>query len=305
MVASGPILVIKLSALGDFVQAFGPFEAIRKAHPDRDIHLLTTGAYAGLGEATGWFDRVVIDERPKTFDLKGWLALRSRLRTPGYARVYDLQTSGRSSRYFKLFWPGAAPEWSGIAKGCSHPHANPKRDFMHTIERQAEQLAMAGIETTPFPDLSALRSDLERLELPARFGLLVPGGAAHRRAKRWPWESYAELCRRLLAGPNITPVLIGQEAQLLEKIAAQAPGTLNLAGRTGLADIAELARRAEFAVGNDTGPMHVITLAGAHAVVLYSHDSDPALCAQRGPDVTIIRKPDLSDLPVDEVITAI
>ena len=38
-----------------------------------------------------------------------------------------------------------AVEWSGIAPGCSHPHGNPRRDSLHTIERQAEQLAAAGI----------------------------------------------------------------------------------------------------------------------------------------------------------------
>ena len=36
--------------------------------------------------------------------------------------------------------PGPRPEWSGIARGASHPHANPARDRMHTLDRQADQL---------------------------------------------------------------------------------------------------------------------------------------------------------------------
>lgn len=296
------ILVIKLGALGDFAQAFGPFKAIRDAHGEATITLLTTAPYAGLGEQSGYFDAVRVDERPKASDIAGWLRLRSWLRGQGFERVYDLQTSGRSSRYFKLFWPGPKPDWSGIAKGCSLPHRNPKRDFLHTIERQAEQLADAGLAETPFPDLGRITSDISALNLPQNYALLVPGGAAHRRGKRWPAEAYGDLARRLLAGPDLTPVLVGQEAALLEGIAVQAPGTLNLAGRTGLADLVEIARGAQFAIGNDTGPMHLVTLAGTKSVVLYSHESDPALCAQRGPDVTIVRRPRLSDLPVDEVI---
>ena len=36
------ILVIKLGALGDFIQAMGPFKAIRNQHPDARLVLLTT-----------------------------------------------------------------------------------------------------------------------------------------------------------------------------------------------------------------------------------------------------------------------
>ncbi|MEP0337122.1 MAG: lipopolysaccharide heptosyltransferase family protein, partial [Alphaproteobacteria bacterium] len=36
------ILVIKLSALGDFVQALGPMQAIRAHHPGARVDLLTT-----------------------------------------------------------------------------------------------------------------------------------------------------------------------------------------------------------------------------------------------------------------------
>ncbi|HZT52668.1 MAG TPA: ADP-heptose--LPS heptosyltransferase, partial [Stellaceae bacterium] len=39
------ILVIKLGALGDFVQAMGPAAAIRAHHPRAEITLLTAAPY--------------------------------------------------------------------------------------------------------------------------------------------------------------------------------------------------------------------------------------------------------------------
>ena len=42
------ILVIKLSALGDVVIAMGAFAAIRAAHPDAHITVLTTRLYVDL-----------------------------------------------------------------------------------------------------------------------------------------------------------------------------------------------------------------------------------------------------------------
>ena len=57
------LLVIKLGALGDFVQAMGPAAAIRAHHPDAEITLLTTAPFAELARAAPYFDRVWIDER--------------------------------------------------------------------------------------------------------------------------------------------------------------------------------------------------------------------------------------------------
>lgn len=300
---SGNILAIKLGALGDFVQALGPMRAIRDHHTGQRVDLLTTPPFAKLATASGLFDRVIARPRMKWHQLGALCTLRRDLVQGAYARVYDLQTSDRSSFYFRLFPAKSRPEWSGIARGCSHPHANPHRDRMHTVERQADQLAMAGIPSVPVPDLSFAETDLSRFGLPAPFALIVPGGAAHRPAKRWPAALYAALANHLHKR-GLTPVLIGgpDERALHADILAAAPGARSLVGDTSLLDLAALARRAALAVGNDTGPMHVAAIAGAPTVVLYSHTSDPALCAQRGPQVTILREARLSDLTLEDVL---
>ena len=295
------ILVIKLGALGDFVQAMGPAAAIRAHHRDAEITLLTTAPFATLGRAAPYFDRVWLDERPGMLRPLGLLRLRRRLREGGFGRVYDLQTSDRSSFYFRLMRQGTRPEWSGIARGASHPHDNPARDRMHTLDRQAEQLGRAGIAAVPPPDLSWAASDLVHFRLPERILLLVPGGAVHRPAKRWPAENFAALARRVAAA-GVTPVVLGGAAEqsLGAAIAAAVPGALDLTGRTSFADLVALGGRALHAVGNDTGPMHLIVAGGAPATVLYSAESDPDLTAPRG-RVRVLRRDDLARLGPEEV----
>jgi ADP-heptose:LPS heptosyltransferase len=276
---TGKILVIKLAALGDFVQALGPFAAIRAHHPKAHLVLLTTRPYQELAQATGLFDDIWLDSRPRGINLAGWFKLRQRLRGGRFERVYDLQTSDRSSFYFRLLSPGPKPDWSGIARGCSHPHANPARDALHTIDRQAEQLKMAGIENVPKPETTLTGAAFEpadeaflgQLGITAPFALLVPGGAAHRPEKRWPTAHFAGLANRLLTD-GIQPVLLGGESerQTLADIVRACPGAVDLAGRTGLADLVRLARAARSAVGNDTGPAHLIATAGCPSLVLYS-----------------------------------
>ena len=296
------ILVIKLGALGDWVLATGPFAAIRGHHAGAEITLLTDPAFAGWGEACGWFDRVWANRRPGWARPGAWLALRRRLRAAGFARVYDLQTSDRSNLTFRLFPRAARPEWSGIARGCSHPHANPGRDAMHSLDRQAEQLRVAGIEAVPPPCLDWLGEPIAAPGAP--YALLVAGGAVHRPAKRWPVAHFAALARALDA-QGVAPLLIGAapERQVLAAIAAASPAQ-DLCGRTSLAQLATLARGAALAVGNDTGPMHILAVCGTPSVVLFSDASDPALCAPRGAKVTVFRQAPLANLAPETVLAA-
>lgn len=300
------ILVIKLGALGDMVQALGPMAAIRTHHPDAHITILTTKPYEALLLASGYADEVWLDTKPRVTQPGLWLKLRAQIREAGFKRIYDLQTSDRSSFYYRLLWPGPYPEWSGIARGCSHPHANLDRDAMHTIDRQADQLFDAGIETTPLPDLSWADADTRRFGLVEPFCLLVPGGAPHRPAKRWPADRFARLATGL-SDAGVTPVLLGAtgEADLLDAITDACPTIHNLCGDTSFLDLAALARRAAAAIGNDTGPMHLLAATGCPCTVLFSADSDPKLCAPRGRSVSVLQKENLNELPVPDVLATL
>ena len=288
------ILVIKLGALGDFVLAFRAFAAIRAHHRAGEITLLTTRPFVGLAERAPWFDRVEADARPAWWDLAGLRRLRRSVR--GFDFVYDLQTSGRSSRYFRL---AGRPGWSGIARGASHPHVNPERDRMHTLERQRDQLEAAGIADFPMADLDWLTR--RGPVLPAPYALLAPGAAPHRPEKRWPAARFGALARALGAG-GTRPVVVGvlQDQPLAAEIGAICPEALDLTGRTSLLDLGGLAARAVLAVGNDTGPMHLAAAVGCRAVVLFSGASDPALTAPRG-DVAVLREGNLADLSLERV----
>jgi ADP-heptose:LPS heptosyltransferase len=301
------ILVIRLGALGDFVQSMGPAAAIRRHHAGARIVLLTSAAFAELGRAAPYFDEVWIDERPAFSDVPGVMRLRRRLRGGRFDRVYDLQTSDRSGFYFHLMsmGPGRRPEWSGIARFASHRHEGPERVRLHTIERQREQLRIAGIAEVPPPDLSWAARDIGRFALSEPFVLLVPGGSAHRPEKRWPIELYAELASRIAARGAAQVVLGGAiETPLGAAILERCPAARDLTGRTSFGEIVGLGRRALRAIGNDTGPMHLLAAAGCPATVLFSAASDPALTAPRGREVVVLRRASLAELGVDEVEAA-
>jgi ADP-heptose:LPS heptosyltransferase len=295
------ILVIKLSALGDFIQALGPAAAIRRHHVGDEITLLTTNAFAELARQSGLFDKVAIDGRPTLLDASGWLPLRRVLRGGGFDRVYDLQTSDRSSFYAWLFLPARSPEWSGIAWHCSHPHANLGRHPQHTIDKQAEQLLMAGIYPTPLPSCRASSQPLPAGLAQRTFFLLIPGSSARHPEKRWPAERYGELARRLFEAGPILPVIVGARGEelLAAEIRAACPDAVDLVGRTSLTGLADLANAALFTIGNDTGASHIAAAGGRPVVVLFSGASDPRRCAPRGREVYVLVSSRIDELSVD------
>lgn len=289
------ILVIKHGALGDTILATGPFQAIRTRHPDAHITLFTTKPFAGLLKDAPYFDEIWIDTRPKPWHFTRFMTLMHQLRARRFHWVYDLQTSSRSTGYFNFFLR-PKPNYSGLHPKGSHPHNTPERTRLHTIDRQKQQLAIAGIDYVPPPNIDWLKAYIGQL-LPAqsRYILLVPGGSAHRPEKRWPPDQYAQLAQ-LLIEKDYLPVLIGAgaEAELLAQISASHPAIINLCNQTSYAQIAELARHAVYAVGNDTGPMHIIAAAGCPSTVIFNITaSNPALCAPRGSHVTIIEADNL------------
>ena len=323
------ILVIKLGALGDFILSYRAMTAIRAHHADAHLTLMTIAPLEDLARRTGLFDEVWIDERPSMARPLAWWRLARRLNGAGFARVYDLQTADRTRSYFRLMGPPFArqrPEWSGHIAAGSHFHDNPRRDFIHTLERQAEQLAIAGIAASEYPplDLSWAWVDVARhrlLDDGAPYVLIAPGGSAGHPEKRWPAARYGELARRLVS-VGYRPVVLGAGAErdACAEVAAAAPEIVNLCDNSPLLEVMSLARDAAGAVGNDTGPMHLIGVTGCPSLVLYSSATDPALTRPRGPyegpgaravppgsparTVAILRRQELSALTVDEVRTA-
>ncbi len=309
------ILVIKLGALGDFVQALAAMKHIREAHPAAHITLLTTPPFEALARASPYFNDVESDGRPEGLG-DAFAMIRAPAPRPLRPRLRPADPVALEPLYFYLLQP-FAPPWSGVAFGSSLPHRNRERGRMHTLERQAEQLKDAGIwPDAPVRSGSAPPADLSWIMKtgPAArpvsasggrpYALLVPGSAAHRPEKRWPVERFGELGEVLRKRGLEVLILGGMQESALARTIQRKVQARDLTGRTDFAQIAALAARATVAVGNDTGPMHLVAAAGAPTLVLFAAASDPKLCGPRG-HVAVLQSAKLEDLPVSQVVQAV
>lgn len=285
------ILVIKLSALGDFIQALGPMKAIRAEHDKAHITLLTTKPFEAFAKKAGYADTVIVDKRPKWYQIKDWVNLRKALNKKVYDHVYDLQNNDRVKFYKELLKPGF--QWHSIIDKSERKE--------HAGTRHQKILKRAGIKKRVTPDTLTWAGkdlDFKTLKLPKKFALFVPGCAPQHPYKRWPATYYGQLARSLYEDHKITPVILGTKAEESEAftIKEECPESISLIGRTKLFDIPALARKALFAVGNDTGPMHMIGPTNCKSLVVFSHASDPERHAPMGKHVETLREENLTNL---------
>lgn len=299
--AARSILVIKLGALGDFIQALGPMAAIRKHHPDAKITLLTTKPFLSMAEASGYFNDVWIDERPKFYQLGKWICLRKKMKAASFDRIYDLQNNDRTQLYFDIL-PTPKPEWVGVAKGASIRNTSPERTAGSGFAGHCQTLALAGINEITIDRMEWVqgRNDFSGLKKP--YVLIAAGSAPTRPEKRWPAQNYAAIAQRLI-DHGIQPVLLGTAAEkpIIDAIKKICPDALDLCGQTSLPDIVALARHATAAIGNDTGPMHMIAPTGVPTLVLFSKHSNPVRHAPNGERVHTLQQDELYTLDVETV----
>ncbi len=283
------LLVIKLSAFGDFICSFGAFAAIRKHHPDAEITLMTTSPFVELAEKSGYFNHVWSIGRWKWNEPAAWLGFYKTMKEKDFDGVYDIQRNDRVRIFYHLSPPRLKKFWIGGARA--------DEIYVHTKPLPAGMLDTTQDERFPIPDTSWMDADISRFNINAPFVLLVPGSAPQHPGKRWPVTHYAALAQRLQKdGYTAVAIGSGAEAELIQQLTALAPGVVNLCGKTSFMDIAALARKATAAIGNDTGPMHLIAIVGCPVISLFSGLSSPQQSAPRGKSVATLRRVSLLKL---------
>jgi heptosyltransferase-1 len=171
--------------------------------------------------------------------------------------------------------------WRGAREGSwiayTHRVPIPTLD-VHAIDRYLWVGELLGFDENP-PDLRIHLSpetvrNVERLlkdkgvDASQPLVVLVPGTIWE--TKHWTIEGFAGVARHFLR-EGFAVALAGtkRDQPRCRQIAAAAPGTCDLSGKTTPADLAALIRRAEVAVTNDSGSMHVAASLGKPMVSVF------------------------------------
>jgi ADP-heptose:LPS heptosyltransferase len=102
------------------------------------------------------------------------------------------------------------------------------------------------------------------------FACISPG--AGWASKLWPVERYAEVANYLKIQHNLRTLVLwagDAERAMANQIAASSNGAAQVAPRTTLTELAEVARRAKLFLASDTGPLHIAAAMGTACIGLF------------------------------------
>jgi ADP-heptose:LPS heptosyltransferase len=257
------VLVIKLGALGDVVIATSVLRRIQQYYPGGEIWLLTSEPFAPL--FADWPGLHVHASPRRGF----WhmLQLLRWLRAQRFDAIFDLQSNDRTAVLCAL---------SGVAMRVgNHPrfpythhpdtqHAREEPGFAR-LQLMLQSAGLPEAEPRPYvpvgdPDRKLVQAWLreQRLE-PGQFVLMHAGASPRWPAKRWP--HYAALAQ-VLERHGLRVVWLGAAADRAVNTDLAKTAGIDATNGFSIAALAELARHARFAVTNDSGPMHVLAVAG-------------------------------------------
>ncbi len=160
-------------------------------------------------------------------------------------------------------------------RGCSP--FNLVDEFCEVAEtpRQGRRFSLAGPDAGTTASVDAL---LAGAAPPEARGLVAVQLGASDDIRRWPVGHFAALAEALWERRGLCPVLLGTEAEqpLGERFrqACKAP-SVDLMGRTGLAELAAVLGRCELLVTNDTGTMHLAAGLGRPVCAIFLATAQP------------------------------
>jgi heptosyltransferase I len=285
------ILLIKLSAVGDVVQTIPLLNALRRRYPTAQIDWLVKPALAELLRENPAISSI-IEFGGEDGSFVNYARLAGRLRANAYDLVLDMQGQLRTALFVLAtgapvrigfdrprasVWDASPREfpaearkhaWQGAREGSwlayTHHIPIPTLDI-HAVDRYLSIGPMLGFPASQ-PDFSfpLAQEASKRVEALLRerglagAPLLTIAPGTIWETKHWGTEKFADVAQHFLR-KGFAVALMGsrRERAVCEDVARLAPGAVDIAGETTLAELAALIRRSTISVTNDSGPMHL------------------------------------------------
>ncbi len=212
------------------------------------------------------------------------------------ARVWDASARTLPKQARDHAWQGAR-EGSWLA--YTHHIPVPTLD-LHAVDRYLNVGPMLGFDdgpadfSFPIPPDATVRIDalLDYYEI-AKAKLIAMAPGTIWETKQWRSDGFAEVARYFLQkGFAVTLIGSDRERAVCAKVAALAPGAVNLVGETTLSELAALIRRATICVTNDSGPLHLAVALGRPVMSIFG-STDPVWVGPYRRDGAVLR----ADLP--------
>ena len=309
------ILVFRYGTLGDTLVALPALARIARSLPDRPLHYMSADVSSGrmicpdqvlgpTGLIAGFLEYRTGDRPYQT-----WRRVREYVKRHNIAALLYLPQPERSGA---LIWRDRAffaacgiREFIGLNEALSNARQR-ARPLDRLVQCECDRLlalvrdcgaALSDRGHIPLGTTAAERERIDQLWASCSFDdrdaiiAVCPGGK--QRHKRWPEDRYVEVGNRLLELFGVSFVVVGgpaDRARAQTMCESWGDRAVNLCGRLSIWECAELLRRCDLYLGNDTGTMHLAALAGTRCLALFSFHNLPGTWFPWGTQHTVIQK---------------
>lgn len=268
------VLLRSTNWLGDALMTLPASWQISRCIPSCcGFFVLAPKGLAPLWEACPWVNCVIPMSEKRISDDE---AINARLMMAGvgvvfpnsFGSAWDMtkcgtgQIVGRAGRFRSFLLTHRIPEWQ---PACGKAECHQLSYYLDLAS------ALGKIEySTHYPPLNVDLNLVESLGISSGNWLAIAPGAAFGPAKQWMPEYFLKVAQWYSENRGRV-VFVGtkKEAEVVEKLCSQITGALNLAGRTSLYELMAVLSRAEAAVANDSGAMHLAAAVGTSGVAVF------------------------------------
>ncbi len=280
------ILIVQPGDLGDLILSTPAIHALREAHPTAFIGLLAVSHAAPVIEGTGLVDVVITLDRKtagstlaffKPDNLRRIFALRQhRFDTVLYFRQFTLKAG--TLKFALIAAATGARRQIGLQNGNGWflTDSLPDEGFgaKHQAQYWLDLVGLLGARSAPKPPVVAqTETDLLPPKVTGRPRVVIHAGSGgFSLARRWSPEGFTAVANRLHETHQAQIVLVGgkgDDADVVEAALnpATRADTINLSGRTSLAELTSVLASADVFIGADSGVMHLASAVTSVAAI--------------------------------------
>ncbi len=305
-------VIVQTASPGDVVLTLPLVQTLRRELPDSYLGFVLRPDAANLLQNHPAVSKILVyDKRGADRGASGVRRFAQRLRECHFDAALVPQRFLRSALVVRLARIPRRIGFSASAGKMFFSDVVPYDPAAHEIDRNLSLLVPLGFrgEASPFPSLFPDARDVAEIDEflqtwrgeggeSRRWVTMAPG--SRYATKRWPVTHFLGLARLLLdAGWDVALVGGVQDRPLCDQITG-ATGTrrvLNAAGSLSMLQSAELIRRSDLLVSNDSAPMHLAVAMRVPVVALFGATVPAFGFAPRGTNDVIVERQDLPCRP--------
>lgn len=253
------ILIIHTAFIGDIVLSTPLIKKLRDTYPKAEITYLTTPIGASILRHNPHLNYIIeYDKRGEHRGIKGFWAIAKKLKMEAYNLVI---TPHRYLRSTLLTFLTGAPVKRGYDNAAAAFLYNEKIHYdknKHEVERLLSFVPKnegKRYEIELFPtELEIEKVDKLLENRREKIVVIAPGSKWF--TKKWPLEYFNRVIKELEKREDTTVVVVGGKEEMFFNMPI-ANTTIDLRGKTTLLELAEVIRRSDIVLTNDSSPIHI------------------------------------------------